>query len=223
MFCYVDRGGVDTGMVIKVFCVLARMCSFLVGVLPEQNGLVFLDLESGGLDKSADLVSVVGVLWLGRGLSQFVGGERELLLDACAYFDNLPDDVTLVTFNGINFDLPFVRSACERHRIPFFLARFKHVDLMPIARIQIAGKDRFSGELGWISKDRACDKLGIYVPKTVSGFKCALIARSSRAEGISGVQKDFEMVDVLGHNAIDLVATAKLFEAFQKYGWVDSL
>lgn len=176
-----------------------------------MDSLVFLDIETGGLDKEKDLVSCVGALRLGSGVQVFSGSERGLLLEACAFFDNLPDDSVLVSFNGVSFDLPFVRSACERNRIPFFLKRFKHLDLMPVARIHVAGKLP-NGEEGWISKDRACDRMGIYVPKTVNGFKCALIAK--------GGCDQWEMLDVLAHNAVDLAATAKLYQEFRKQGWV---
>jgi uncharacterized protein YprB with RNaseH-like and TPR domain len=84
---------------------------------------VFLDIETTGLGPPADYVTVVG-LHDSRGTHSLVRGENLFLLA-----EELAKYRLIVTFNGSQFDLPFLRS----HMGEIF-SRHAHIDLRFVLR-----------------------------------------------------------------------------------------
>ncbi len=76
-----------------------------------RRDVAFLDIETTGLSLGRDAVTVVGV-YDGRRRRSFVQGID--LEDLPAY---LEDRKMLVTFNGLRFDVPFLRRAFPRMRL----------------------------------------------------------------------------------------------------------
>ncbi len=107
---------------------------------PEFRGKVaFLDIETTGLDIGRDALTVVG-LYDGSRRRSFVRGEN---------LEDLPkaleDRQLLVTFNGLRFDVPFLRRAFPRVRLDQL-----HFDLMdPLHRLGYwGGLKRIERRLG---------------------------------------------------------------------------
>lgn len=168
---------------------------------------LFLDIETSGLNSSLDFVFLVGVFSPSFGLRIFSGSELDVLKDFSSFFGGLTGFVRVVTFNGAYFDLPFLRKRLEFNNLSSAFLEpqcFEHVDLFPVACNRVSGGER-------ISKDYCCRKMGIYVPANLDGFACALMAKSQSRDGLLGVVE---------HNALDLVATARLFYAFEALGWL---
>lgn len=107
---------------------------------PEFRGRVaFLDIETTGLDIGRDALTVVG-LYDGSRKRSFIRGENlEDLPEA------LEDRQLLVTFNGLRFDVPFLRRAFPRMRLDQL-----HMDLMdPLHRLGYwGGLKRIERRLG---------------------------------------------------------------------------
>lgn len=97
----------------------------------------FLDIETTGLNKWNDDVTIVG-LYQGGEMTTLVRGQN-LSQDTLA--EELQDTKLLVTFNGEEFDLPFLKHAFDVEiDVP-------HIDLMRVCR-----RLGYSGSLSFIEK-----------------------------------------------------------------------
>lgn len=77
-----------------------------------RNKTVFLDIETTGLSKYYDCITVVGAF---NGKSQTYFIKDNNLEDICNYLKNYE---VIVTFNGTNFDIPFLKKQFPDIRIP---------------------------------------------------------------------------------------------------------
>jgi hypothetical protein len=162
---------------------------------------VFLDVQTSGLEPSKNFLTCIGTMDEKGAVIRY-GPEEEILSLFSSYLGGMQLDQFFVTYNGENFDFPFLR---ERGGFPM---ENGHVDLFGIACERIGG-ERF------IAKERACSKIGIYTPSIISGFRCAALANLD-SERI--LPKD--NLDIILHNAIDLYATAMLYYEFKRFGWI---
>jgi len=90
----------------------------LLSALDRSRATLFLDIETTGLSRYYDEVTLVGFMREGRYSVHIAGDDPAELLDAVASAD------TLVTFNGTMFDLPFLRQTFKAIRVPEV-----HIDL----------------------------------------------------------------------------------------------
>jgi len=95
----------------------------LLSALDHGRSILFLDIETTGLSRYYDEVTLVGFMRDGRYGVHVAGDDPAELLDAVASAD------TLVTFNGTLFDVPFLRQTFETVRLPA-----AHIDLRYAAR-----------------------------------------------------------------------------------------
>ena len=163
-----------------------------------------IDIETGGLKKETDKISLIGTYSEDSMFIQQFHPEPERLKEYSMSIKYLfpSDKFFLVSWNGIDFDVPFTTAN------GLDLAPYRHLDLLPIARANIKVGGSFK-------KDDICRLLGIYVPRTMEGRACAIAANDPdifAGDGINGV---FE------HNAIDLCATLRLYNRFKLAGWLD--
>lgn len=91
--------------------------------LAEPERVLFLDIETTGLSRFYDYITVVGYQIGGR-YSAFVRGDDDAHLRSA-----LANATTLVTFNGTLFDLPFLRKEFDGLLLPP-----RHVDLRYASR-----------------------------------------------------------------------------------------
>lgn len=184
----------------------ASMCALLVGdKIPFKP--LFIDIETSGLDSSSDFVSMIGFFSPDFGIRQF-GGPEALLLQEAREFVLEHQDLVLVSYNGDFFDLPFLKARCAKNSIPEFLYGLKHIDLFP------KSCERLASSGGRISKDGAIRKMGLYIPNTIDGHYCALLAKQGSS---------VELISVFEHNAVDLTATAKLFFEYVRFSWLPGI
>jgi hypothetical protein len=155
-------------------------------------------------------------------------------MDAPAY-----PDFRLVSFNGKNFDVPFLKKQFpDVMRAPPLLLDFfmkdaqsdAHIDLLAASAkaFNVAARDLTIEEVQArmneesklrIHKDDACGILDIYVPRGLPARACAIIGRRFLAEPDNPViRRRFN--GVLQHNAHDLFATYELYECLYGEGWV---
>lgn len=95
----------------------------LLGAIDSGRSILFLDIETTGLSRYYDEVTLVGYMSDGRYGVHIAGDDPTPLLDALAGAD------TLVTFNGTLFDVPFLRQTFDTPRVPE-----SHIDLRYAAR-----------------------------------------------------------------------------------------
>lgn len=94
-----------------------------------SDSVAFLDIETTGLSKSRDKITIVGI-YDGTKSKTYI---KDINLDEIV--EELPKYRLLVSFNGARFDLPFIKS--EFPEIEF---KQLHIDLMyPLRRIGYKG------------------------------------------------------------------------------------
>ena len=95
----------------------------LLSAVGDDQAVLFLDIETTGLSRYYDEITIVGYMIGGRYQVHVRGEDPQPLLDALASAD------TLVTFNGTLFDVPFLLQTFDEAVIPA-----THVDLRYAAR-----------------------------------------------------------------------------------------
>ena len=177
-----------------------------------------LDIETTGLDPETDRITCIGIM-SSNGIIQFSEtttllktkpemAEENILLKFRAHMKEAKA-LTLITYNGVNFDLKFIAARMKKHfnssdgEITRILYFHPHIDLAVFSK-------KLNGNRN-ISKEFACHKIGnIYVPRSSSGLFLARIYTSRTFTE----QDHYEM---LQHNAIDLAATLKFYNHLQIY------
>lgn len=177
---------------------LPAWCSAVVGPSP-----VYLDIETTGLDPFRARVIAVGLLYAGlRGgaleqwFAESPAEEGQLLRSVAARVRRFSG---VVTFNGAQFDLPFLRIRAARHGLMW--SSLPHVDLLPEVRRRLAG-------LGPLPDCRL---------QTVLGCVGIPLEKPSRGAAVPGVYRRWlrsrDPADrewILAHNAQDLVGLPAL-------------
>ena len=115
------------------------------------------DLETTGLDPTTDRITAIGIK--GKNKDQEVEhvyadpDERKLLEEFWSFMDQQAVPPTLVTYNGVGFDLPFLRLRSLAHNLkPKWLGNLDTIDLMRVL-FPYGAQNR--------SKDDVCRALGI--------------------------------------------------------------
>jgi len=108
--------------------------------LEYPNRTVFLDIETTGLSRYYDYITLIGWCYQGR-YGALVRGDDETELRRV-----LNDAKVIVTFNGSLFDLPFLRE-----KLPDLVIPEVHLDLRFLAkRVDLSGGQKaIEGELGF--------------------------------------------------------------------------
>jgi uncharacterized protein YprB with RNaseH-like and TPR domain len=119
------------------------------------------------------------------------------------------DDNLLLSYNGVEFDIPFIVSKLIRyggetnHNIAKLLLEAKHIDLMGYAKF-VTGRR--------LAKDDACRKLAnLYVPRKSEGLWNARIYKNPQ------LLSENDHLEMLQHNATDLTATARLYNVVKHF------
>ncbi|SDX69140.1 ribonuclease H-like domain-containing protein [Nitrosomonas halophila] len=123
--------------------------------LSFQEKTIFLDIETTGLSRYYDVVTLVGWYYQDKYNAFIRGGDESPLISA------LSDARVVITFNGSLFDLPFLREAFVNIPIPPV-----HIDLRFLAkRAQLSGGQKVIEEkLGFKRPDNLIDIKGESAP-----------------------------------------------------------
>ena len=173
------------------------------GLTPED--FIFMDVESTGLSNSP--LFLIGVMvWQDGGFearqffARHYAEERtviSLFLDLCA------SKKILVTFNGKSFDFPYIRTRAAATGVPFSLEPL-HLDMLHVCRRIWKGRlpncKLQTLETFICNRPRYGDIPGAEIPDAYHDY-----VRTENARLI---------VDVLKHNALDLVTMADIMARF---------
>jgi uncharacterized protein YprB with RNaseH-like and TPR domain/predicted nuclease with RNAse H fold len=110
----------------------------------QPSGVMFLDIETTGLSRHYDYITLIGYE---------MGGEYHVLLagdDPAHFLDSLARASSVVTFNGSGFDLPFLEASYANLRWPKH-----HIDLRYACRRAgyVGGQKAIEKELGIVCRE----------------------------------------------------------------------
>jgi len=167
----------------------------------SPQDIIFLDLETTGLGTSP--LFLIGVMiWEKSGLiiQQYFARDYSEERAAVSLFLQLASARRLlVSFNGKSFDLPYVRNRAVANGIPYSLD-LPHLDLLHASRRVWKGKlpdcRLQTIEESICGRKRHGDIPGNLIPQAYHAF-----VRTGNAA---------QMVDVLQHNALDLITLADI-------------
>lgn len=167
----------------------------------DPGTVLFMDTETTGLGNEP--LFLVGLLAVPAGqpmvtqlLARDYAEEPAVLAEAAR---RMAASGLLVTYNGAQFDLPYVRNRLRYHRLSPL--RFEpHLDLLPVARRRLRrtlGDCKLQTlELHLCGRQRAADIPGAEIPQAYHDFV---------ADGDAGRLRQIVM-----HNSLDLITLAEL-------------
>ena len=107
-----------------------------VGISKEK--LVFFDIETTGFAADVSTMYLLGAVFYEEGkwaLYQWFADDRrseEKIINS--FFEKLSADTTLVSFNGVAFDVNFIEKRCNKYGISTPLSGLSHIDLYKMIR-----------------------------------------------------------------------------------------
>jgi uncharacterized protein YprB with RNaseH-like and TPR domain len=171
----------------------------------RTESVCYLDIETTGLSMSP--LFLVGLMYTEDGrlvVDQLFArdySEEGVVLRFLA--DMMPRFEILVTFNGITFDVPFIKERMTIHRLAF-PAPPTHIDLLPLARLVVG--DRTPNhklqtlEMHFCKRRRVGDIAGAAIPGAYHEF-----VRTQDAKDVA---------NIIHHNRLDLVTMLQLVTVF---------
>lgn len=94
---------------------------------------VFFDIETTGFSPSGSQIYMIGYAAWERGkpciTQMFLEHPSEEPKLLSAFLKRLSQCSTLISFNGIGFDVPFLAGRCSHYQIPETLGSFQHLDI----------------------------------------------------------------------------------------------
>ncbi|MCR4778320.1 MAG: ribonuclease H-like domain-containing protein [Lachnospiraceae bacterium] len=179
-----------------------------VGISKEK--IVFFDIETTGFAADVSTMYLLGAVlyeddkWV---LYQWFADDRrseEKIINS--FFDRLSADTTLVSFNGVAFDVNFIEKRCSRYGITSPLSNLSHLDLYKLIRPY---KDLFRLEN---LKQKTIEVfMGINRDDKYSGGDLIKVYGSYLMAKVAGKPECSSMYDLLIlHNEDDLKGLVKL-------------
>ena len=167
--------------------------------------ICYLDIETTGLRMSP--LFLVGLMYTSGGslvVDQLFArdySEEEAVLGFLA--ECMPRFDILVTFNGITFDVPYIRDRTTVHRLAFAPPPV-HIDLLPLARVVVGKRTPnhrlLTLETHFCKRKRVGDIDGADIPAAYHEF-----VRTHDAKN---------MANIVHHNRLDLVTMLQLVTVF---------
>ncbi len=153
----------------------------------DEDALVGLDIETSGLDPEKNRIRGAALVTRDRSRVLVSDDEAHLLAELERLVSALPSDATIVTWNGGEFDMPFLATRFERRHVQSSLR------VVPTSGVGKYGRPLFHAEWGSrrhvdvapYFKDRA-ETLGVSwnlkpVAKAVLGVNPVQVDRSGSA------------------------------------------
>jgi uncharacterized protein YprB with RNaseH-like and TPR domain len=171
----------------------------------EPGSVCYLDIETTGLGTAP--LFLIGLMYIAEGhlMVDQLFARDYTEEEAVLRFVNrlMPRFTTLVTFNGIQFDVPFIEDRMTVHRIGFS-APSTHIDLLPLARTVVGARTpnhRLKTlEAHLCKRKRIGDIPGAEIPDAYHQF-----VRTGDAK---------DMANIFHHNRLDLVTMLQLVTVF---------
>jgi hypothetical protein len=176
----------------------------------RPESVCYLDIETTGLSMAP--LFLVGLMYASEGclvVDQLFArdySEEAAVLGFLAHF--MPRFDILVTFNGITFDVPFIRERMTINRLAF-PEPSSHIDLLPLARLVVGAKTpnhRLQTlEMHLCKRRRVGDISGAEIPDAYHEF-----VRTGDAK---------DLANIFHHNRLDLVTMLQLVTVFLSGAW----
>lgn len=97
---------------------------------------IFFDIETTGFSPTTSSIYLIGCLRkegtnliVEQFLAESRSDEKEILEK---FIDILNKHKTIISFNGIGFDIPFIKAKCDAHQIPEKLKDFHYIDIFKL-------------------------------------------------------------------------------------------
>ncbi len=169
------------------------------------NHFVF-DIETTGLNSNYCKVILIGILFNQNNktvIKQFFANaendEKELLL---AFINDIKNYQNHITFNGLNFDIPFLNTRLKNHNIDFSLSKNDDIDILKLIRPFKEKLSLSDCKLKTIEK-----YLGIYREDTISGKESIALYKDYC------INQDIELKEkILLHNYEDIYYLGTIFK-----------
>ena len=101
----------------------------------KENG-IFFDIETTGFSPSSSIIYLIGCLRqddehviIDQFFAETKEDEKELLL---AFLELVKEKMTIITFNGVGFDIPFINAKCTAYGITDSLKNHRFVDIFKL-------------------------------------------------------------------------------------------
>lgn len=139
----------------------------------KDKNSCFLDIETTGLSRYKNIIYLIGVLyydlklksWI---LKQYFSNTMEKEVDLLSVFiKDISSFDTIITYNGDNFDIPFINHRLKHNNINNFINKDKSFDLYTIIR-----KNKNYLDLKNLKLKTIEENLEIYREDKYSGFDC---------------------------------------------------
>ena len=97
---------------------------------------IFFDIETTGFSPTTSSIYLIGCLRkeganliVEQFLAESKEDEKEILEN---FMDILHQHKTIISFNGIGFDIPFIKAKCDTYHIPEKLKEFHYIDIFKL-------------------------------------------------------------------------------------------
>lgn len=165
----------------------------------ENEKVCFLDIETTGLNRSKDIIYLIGVLYLDNDvwiLKQYfantIDKEKDLLIK---FISDISTFNKLITYNGDSFDLPFIDHRMKHHKLNYTIDKTKSFDVYRMIRNNRNYLDLENLKLKTIESSLGFHREDIYSGLDCIGFYYDYINSKNK------LMKD----NILKHNYDDLI------------------
>lgn len=111
--------------------IYTQSCNFTDSIFTENA--LFFDIETTGFSHSASMLYLIGCMYRQDEkliIEQFFSESKEDEVDILLSFQKLlSSKQTLISFNGLGFDVPFLNAKCNTFGLDEFLNNYHHLDI----------------------------------------------------------------------------------------------
>lgn len=165
----------------------------------ENEKICFLDIETTGLNRSKNMIYLIGILYLDNStwtLKQYFANtmekEKDLLIK---FISDISTFDKLITYNGDSFDLPFIDHRLKYHKLDYCIDKVKSFDIYRIIKNNRNYLDLENLKLKTIERSLGFHREDIYSGLDCIGFYYDYINSNNKS------MKD----NILKHNYDDLI------------------
>ena len=103
-----------------------------------KEDCIFFDIETTGFSPTTSSIYLIGCLCkhgdklvIDQFFAENKEEEREILI---SFIDMLHQYKTIISFNGIGFDIPYIKAKCSTYGISEHLKEFEYIDIFKLIK-----------------------------------------------------------------------------------------